>query len=473
MHWLSQAPHHWYYTAPFLPQTGKSGAKTRLGNPSESARGTLTKQLKDFCGARLVGPSKFKMPMNLIMMGRPIKTGDITVIIHHDFNQEVSWSNDGRINNIAANKTGTRVEVAIPMTDTQPETASEGSAFFHDRLVAIDLGERGFSWAVFDCSSQDEIANGSRKVSSIRNVAQRSEKYRKKDQSRIKFGVRYANRLADIRKEAIGDVCATIVSLMEEYRAFPVFESYMGNAGSPELQIIYASVKDHFMAVAGNPTANNRRKTYWWGFDKLEHPYLVQYVWDQTKGVFKDKTKPLFLYPGQTVNGARSSLIHYKCGGDPIAALYKLPEKDPVHIARPGIVTLDTGENLMIRRAPIDQDFADDGSMYNELLEIWPLRVITEKDNTERHARWRKEQRRIKRHVGTIVPIDPGQYTRDQIIAMARKAMRQPSKHANSKDTKQAWYHCLFVDCGETYHADENAARVLGKRFLNDKCRKI
>jgi hypothetical protein len=66
------------------------------------------------------------------------------------------------------------------------------------------------------------------------------------------------------------------------------------------------------------------------------------------------------------------------------------------------------------------------------------------------------------------VSIESGPYGINDIIKIAKENLRQPPISKQSRDTSVSVYHCLYVDCKKVYHADENAAKNIGRRFLEE-----
>jgi len=57
----------------------------------------------------------------------------------------------------------------------------------------------------------------------------------------------------------------------------------------------------------------------------------------------------------------------------------------------------------------------------------------------------------------------------DELRSLVNKQLRQPQVSTRSKDTTQSVYLCVFEDCGNRIHADENAAINIVRKWVDFK----
>ena len=112
----------------------------------------------------------------------------------------------------------------------------ESTAFpWADRFIAIDQGEAGIGYAVFDARSGELIhdaegnqQSGAIAIGSIRRLIDRVRKHRHADMKKGLFKSQ-SRDLQEMRKAVVGDACHIIESLCHHYKAFPVLESNLKN----------------------------------------------------------------------------------------------------------------------------------------------------------------------------------------------------------------------------------------------------
>lgn len=428
--YLQQAPHDWYYV-PGFAQT----AKTPGWLVVDGKKGSASKTSQATVAGRLVGPPSYKTELDRLLENpRQVSFGDITLIVDQEYRQRVTTDSNGHIKPVLETGTMT-LSVAIPLS---MEPAEPKDFPYADRVVAIDQGEVGIGFAVYDVKSGSLVASGHRRIPSIRRLIGKAKSYRKTKQKAQKFQQRFDSTLFNMRENVVGDVCSVICQLMHAYRAFPVLESQVGNleSGSRQLDLVYKAVTARF-CYSDVPAQNAERKAYWLGSDRWKHPYLQGEAWEDGKK--SGKRKPLSLYPGARAPTAGTSQQCSYCRRNPIRELWSLKESGTksLEVGRNGTVSLPSGMIALNQRS-------DDTAVF-------------------KRARRRNERAPLDR------PLEAGLYAMEYILPTARLNLRQPPTSRQSRDTTQSVYQCLYVDCGKRDHADENAARNIGKRFLTEK----
>jgi hypothetical protein len=292
---------------------------------------------------------------------------------------------------------------------------------------------------VLDVRTREVIASGSRRIPSIRRLIQKAKQYRTVTQKSQKFQQRFDSTMFVMRENVVGDVCHVICELMHAYKAFPVVESQVGNleGGSRQLDLVYKAVTARFV-YSEVPAHGTERKSFWMGGDRWEHPYLLSEAWEDGKK--SGKSKPLSLFPGARAPTAGTSQQCSECRRNPIRELRDVEASGTKHLeVSSGRVVLPGGTLRLF--------------------------VPTE-DVSEQRAAWRRNER--------LAPSRPVTHPRmpiGDVISLARRNLRQAPKSRQSRDTTQSTYQCISAACGNRMHADENAARNIGRRFLEEKVR--
>ena len=386
-------------------------------------------------GGRLIGTPSYKSELDKLLLAEGRTTfGDVTLIFDQEYDQTVVLSSDGTSSpKLVPGKITT--SIAIPLTiDAATKTAFP----YPDHVVAIDQGEAGIGFAVLDVRTRTVIASGGRRIPSIRRLINKAKQYRISGQRPQKFQQRFDTTMFVMRENVVGDVCHVICELMHAYKAFPVVESQVGNleGGSRQLDLVYKAVTTRF-TYSDIPAHGTERKSYWMGGDRWEHPYLLSEAWEDGKK--SGKKKPLSLFPGAKGPTAGTSQQCSHCKRNPIRELRDIEEtgRKTVDIKWGGIVELKTGRIALLTASDVSAD--------------------------HQAARRRNERLPPSR------PVPEGTLKTTDAIAVARRCLRQAPRSRQSNDTTQSTYQCLYVDCGIRMHADENAARNIGRRFLEEK----
>ena len=331
--------------------------------------------------------------------------------------------------------------------------AADKGAEFHDRLVAIDLGERGIGYAVFDIPKALEeecdddplkirpLKTGTVAVSSIRALIRAVGRHRGRAQPMQKVRDAHSRALEKRRKNVIGDVCHEIDSLCAQWRAFPVLEDGVQNleSGGQQLKLVYGSVLHRYARVDNVEAHQKARREHWFTGTAGEarrkkpveaewpHPYLT----DQNG-------RSTTLYPGQAVPAAGTSQQCSVCGRNAIRLLREKP-------------------NLRLTFRNGEADLTDGAALF--------LYEKAEWDSAQR-----RQFRRRKIRPALNRPLN-GVRRADELSALVKRNLRRPPESTRSPDTAQSRYHCVFVGCRAELHADINAAVNIGRKLLGKMSR--
>lgn len=429
--YLMQSPHQWAYRL-----DTRATVSQREGVTLEKSK--LAKRVAAHTNAfPLIGPSSFKNVLDRFLTepGR-FSAGDFTLIIDNAFRQQVRFDAAG-MPDVQIEDLGYTASVAVPVTETAP--ASQEGFPLADRYVAIDQGERGIAFAVFDARTGDLQETGTVVVPSIRNLIKAAARYRRRGQPTQKFQQRFDSTLFVMRENVVGDVSHAIINLMRKYKAFPVLEGTVRNleGGSKQLELVYKTLSGQFLysETAAHKTA---RKAYWAGADQWVHPYLMQR--ERKEGAYTGKIKPLNLFPGASGPTAGTSQACSQCGRNPYEDVRQLKDADvaEVIVQEGGHVDLPSGR-IRLMRAP----------------EPWSKEA--------KACRSRNERSQL------TLPITARKLSLADLNAVIRRNLRRPHPSLQSRDTTQSRYHCVYCDCAHTLHADVNAAINIGRRFRGER----
>lgn len=429
--YLMQAPHDWKY---FLGY----GATADNSEPGFQCDKQKCHRYKENHGGlvRLVGPSSFKGWLDKAMLTDEAEIGDMTLIIDQRMRQEIAQVPAGI--EIKLSPDGGSISLACPLTEKFPKGEPK---FILDRFVAIDLGEVGIGYAVYEADGFDLIESGSIPIRSIRNLISAVNRHRTAKQPQQKFQSSYNPLLAQMRANAIGDTLGVVDGLMEQFNAFPIFESSVGNfeRGANQLKMVYESVLKNY--VFSNIDAHKAaRKHHWCGGEKWAHPTFETREVTET-GEETGKTKPLNLFPGASVHPAGTSQTCSKCKRNPIKMIYQALDSNKRHvfIANDRFeYALPSGDSIFLFRPPKLSDQARRFGRRQKLNRL-PTSKVREK------------------------------YVGEEMLRATRQCLRFRQESARSKDTSQSRYRCLFTDCGHEMHADQNAAINIGYKWYKEK----
>jgi hypothetical protein len=436
--YLMQAPHDWYFHLGF-GGTEKHGVRAASKASSKSRKEAgmpyqfeLTKAGNFPHLARIIGPSSYKNRFDQILAKGANRIGDMTLVVEAEYQMTAALRDDGSIDT----KLQTPVlkpYVSIPLTDAQDYVPIK-EEFYH-RFVAIDLGERNIGWACFDIDSQTCIESGKIRLRSMLNLLRREKTGGKPHKQ--KFKQRFGTVLEELRENVIGDISHVVIGLMAHFNAFPVFESEadLERGSSSQLKRVYGAVLDRF-TFSSVPAHKIARQAFWMGADLWPHPDLQ--VWKGEAG--KRKADRLNLFPGTSVHPAGTSQTCSCCGRNPIKAIWNAVDGKTtrkLHVEK-GRFRVDDGE-LILKKKPVLTDH--EYRMYKKRKQRVPL----------------------------VDPIPTNTYVASELLRIAKHNLRQPNNSMQSRDSSVSQYHCLYTDCGETLHAEINAAINIGRKWLTGK----
>ncbi|MNC06411.1 hypothetical protein D3C75_539220 [compost metagenome] len=472
---LRQSPHDWVFLID----------KKEFGEPKTFDGLTFTK-VKGFLGTqanavpankpmaslaiRLCGTSQRKGLLDRQLVG-DVKVSGITLNFDVALKHEVSLaiiSGLPQITNVSNSIDQCSVVVATPLAIKELESTAFPWA---DRFIAIDQGEAGIGYAVFDARSgeliQDAEGNqesGAIAIGSIRRLIDRVRKHRHTDMKKGVFKSQ-SRDLQEMRKAVVGDVCHIIESLCHHYKAFPVLESNLKNLnqGAKEVDRIYKAVSNTYMPGEFGVKAHlSARKNHWKGGSFWVHPYLQEHG-HRTEMEMKmepggeeantrkrknakpekpGKLVPLKLYPGSGVQSHGTSQTCSCCRKNPID-LVKLARLDDIAIKTISLA----GKRYF--NAEVNGCALMLGEVFDAELRA-SLEIAVSKG------------RSIEK-------------TREMLIRVLKRNLRRPS--GSGSDTRQSWYICAFTDCkmgkivnGQCgMHADENAAINIGRKWYDSR----
>jgi hypothetical protein len=332
-----------------------------------------------------------------------------------------------------------------------PSCLCDGEALpIFDRAVAIDLGEVGVGYAVFDVKTKEVIAQGSKRLPSVAKLPKMVRKGRKNRQPRQGYKQVFSTRLVEARAHAVGELKFFIDNLMNEYQAFPIFESSVPNlqSGSREIETVYKNLMQYY-TYSSVSAHKSERVSNWLSADRWEHPYLQVQEKVEKKGKFVIKTdrkgnpiyKKLNLFPGATVNPAGTSQVCSCCGVNIINDIrnhFTQTKEKTVFVDANGCFEVGGHKFVVEKRFTFDD---------------LPEAEAKDLHRRNRRSPWGKKYR-------------AGNYSKSELLRMARMHLRRPHDNLRSKDTSQSQYHCLNADCQHHMHADENAAVNIGVKWL-------
>lgn len=186
---LHQLPHNWYYPMPFA-QTG-SGAPVKVlafDKKSQSVRKTSLEVL-----ARLVGPSVQKGRLDAFLLKPGTSVGDMTLLVDQRMTQRLDKDR------VSLEEAERIYSLAMPISEMLGSASTTQQKPF-SRIVAIDQGEMGLGYAVFDLDDAgngmaEPIALGMVRIPSIRRLINSVRQYRHKGQKIQKFNQNESVRL--------------------------------------------------------------------------------------------------------------------------------------------------------------------------------------------------------------------------------------------------------------------------------------
>jgi len=428
--YLRQSPHDWKYALGY-------GASSVIAEPGFKCDKTVPRKYADSHTGlvRLVGPSSFKEWLDKAMLTKEAEIGDLTLIIDQRVKQSVQQTDTGIV--VVTEPVGGLINLAVPLTELLPKGEPE---FILDHFVAIDLGEVGIGYSVFKVDGFKLVEFGSIRIRSIRNLMGAVDRHRRLRQPQQKFQASYNPLLSQLRQNAIGDTLGVVDGLMEQFNAFPIFESGLENLerGNRRLKVIYESVIKYY--TFSNVDAHKAaRKHHWCGGEKWPHPTLR--TWEYEKGEKTGNNKQLNLFPGASVRAAGTSQTCSKCQRNPIKEVYgmlNVNSKTVFKADAEGKYMLDSGWSIYL--------YATQKLSAKEL-----------KDTRRRKLNRQPTEKLMDEFKG------------HEMVEAIKRCLRFKQKSSRSKDTSQSRYRCLYSDCGHSMHADENAAINIGLKWVREK----
>lgn len=442
---LRQLPHDWCYELPFISK-GKTETETEvLKVAKDGAAGTkIAVAMVAKAGlARLIGPSSLKSRLDAMLIDSSIAVGDMILLVDQPVRQGMECGK------VKLEEEAPILTLAIPMA-LRANKSDEASPKPFTRIVAIDQGEAGLAYAVFNLSDwgksdANPIAAGTFPIRSIRRLIRGVRHYRQKGQSVQKFNQRFDSTMFTLRENVAGDVCGVIEGLMSRFHAFPILENEVRNlaSGSKQLALVYKMVNARFLF--SDVDMQNAERISWWcgagcwmpeGFFREVPPEEAK-----KKGtrIIGGKTfKPLRIFPGAGVRAAMTSRICSHCGRNVFDLLSQARDNGvrKVHVDAGGEVQLGS-ETLKLYSRPSEE--------------------------ASRAARRRNER------ADWTEPMPESDLNLDALTKRIKENLRRPPRSRQSRDTTQSRYFCVFKDCEWNrtgYHADVNAAVNIGRRFL-------
>lgn len=455
---LKQLPHDWCYELPSY-QANDSVFNTYTKVKAEKKKikfSNVSHSKPNPHLMRLIGASSYKNILDnyLTKAEQGFSFGTAEVVLTLSYNQTVGYEND-EIRLSVDESPQAKLSINLPVNEV-----FDNETVQFDKCVAIDLGEYGIGYAVFDIHTGDLITSGTKNIPAIRRVKTKATKYRNTQQKTSKFKTNFNDTMMRVRKNAVGDVRNYINTLMKEYNAFPVFEYSVGNfeSGGNQLKVIYQSILNYY-CFSSTDAHKNLRSGYW-NIRKSKEIDLLVY-----KSVFNDsytdiadksKTEELKLHPGVQVSPAFTSQTCSNCNRCATLELKnKYNDMDKL-IIDAGVVSLSSGKIKLYQRDESDA--------------VLRKRIMQQS----------KEQKKgmdIKMRSEWTTPIPSDTVAVRELKGIIKRNIRRSPLYKQSKDTTQSRFFCPYVDCAyhqrtDDYsringvHADENAAVNIGRRFL-------
>lgn len=464
---LHQLPHDWCYELPLKDASltkGKKGDDPTLLDAilvaKEGAKGTQLSARKVSSNrlARLVGPSLHKERLNQLLLDSRTTVGDMTLLADQEMSQNINLAEAM----LSRGKLEFSLAVPISTPALQPSRMQSGdigkksSVLPFKRVVAIDQGEAGFAFAVFNLDEAGNawaqpIAQGIVHIPSIRRLIRAVRGYRKGRQGLQKFNQRYDSTMFTMRENVAGDVCGAIAGLMSRYSALPVLEYQVSNLanGGKQLELVYKMVNARFIAdkIQAHET---ERVSWWYGGKGWTIPGYWQEVGADYAAAQKNKKsveilekdgrfyRRLYVSPGTAVNARWTSRICSQCGCNVSELIEKAQE------AGMKTATLDRNGEV---------------TLFDQTLRLYK----------RPSASASKDARRRNERADWLEPMADVTLSLDDLHKVARSNLRRPPKSLQTKDTTQSRYFCVFKNCAchnQEQHADINAAINIGRRFL-------
>ena len=433
VHALRQIPHDWYLAVGFAGAQGE----VRTGLPlAQCPLGSEGAAIGRHSGVlRLVGPGTRKAQLDRLLVDQRISVGDPTLVLEWRFGQ--TFRLDAQRNRFSLERRLLRGDLfaSLPFSDASD---LDDRVSLVDRMLAIDLGSRGFSWALFDLGAHYEnaagprgrgavpglLATGTEYVPAMRALARAAARAGSGSLSRARRGA--AQRIERLHVHAVADTCRMLELLCARFEAFPVLESLRGafDGGAP-LTYAYSAIVRRY-SYSALPSHQRERSQHWFGGEQWTHPYLHSRGGREgLPGRRAARPRPVHLFPGASVDPSGTSQTCPRCERNPISALRAL--RGSWSPGQQGRIAVADG-TVRIGRGRVDDGRANIASRRRS--EDWG------------------EGARVDRH-----------------IVQAKASLRVAIAGGGDKTL----YRCLYEDCGCTGDADEFAAINVGRKFLADR----
>lgn len=324
-----------------------------------------------------------------------------------------------------------RVELHSVLIQEPAEREDYDSAYL-ERLVGIDLGERGIGFSVRELSvigddvASQVIERGFVPIPALKRLINSVDNYRRKTQACAHIRRHHVD-YSKLRKATAGHVIAAIKALMIEFKALPVLEADVVNlsSGSSFLKLVYDLVVSEF-TYQNVKTVDKVRENTWLG-SYITHPNFQQVTINE-KG--KETIKPFNLFPGTAVNAAGTS---QECSCCHVNAIKRVRDAAANEFA------IEKGGQLVV-----DDDLT---------LRLFSPTAITNPDSG-------------MEFMGKCI------IKKDKLLAHMRKSLRTGKMNKRSKDTSVSQYHCFNAACTHNHpakkiHADVNAADNIVRRKIS------
>ena len=467
---LREMPHNWHYKVgknyPQLTPATEENLKPLVDENNlldglveikskKASHKTAKNDRKPRDYVRLAGPSRYKGWLDKALLPdaqQRTAFGDTSLIIEEEYQQSLQ---DG---GLRADYRKTRLQAAVVCKS--PAIKRRDRFPYASRFIAIDLGERGIGYAVFDAPDSNNAAEvapqtiGHVAVPVLRHLIKRVDHHRRRKQPRQRFQSNLNTSLQQMREAAIGELAGVLDGLMHHYEAFPVFESTVGGfeSGANMLKMVYGSILQLYLF--SNVDAHKaKRAKHWMSGAKppmWEHPFLVRSDGEKLK-----------LHPGVCVSPAYTSQICSQCDKNPADVIRKRKEQNEkielVTDAR-GVVSLGADKIYIYggREAKKKTD--------NKLPSFGKLAV-------NRHfADWDELSRHVKdmlRHK------PPAKQSKDTGQSSYLSPFVEVQQNLRNWDIAKLHAHCMFRRNGLVFmHADVNAAVNIGRKWWRNKIAK-
>lgn len=456
-HLLRQLPHDWCYClASYNDGEYKHGVK--IGKNAKLSNGFYNKKNQNLI--RLIGASSYKNIIDdyLLKTSDGFSFGTMEVVLKLKYNQQVNYcKDDDNISITIDNNSDAKLSLNLPVNEVFKDNSNNFKNI--KNCLAIDLGEYGIGYAVFNIENKKLIKSGTKTILAIRRVKTKANKYRNTQQNTNTFKSNYNNTMELVRKNAVGDVRNYINTLIEKYNAFPVFEHSVGNfeSGGNQLKTIYQSILNYY--CYSDIEAHKSLRSGYWNLKKSTETNINVYDntlnADYTDVDNKDRQEKLKLHPGTQVSAAYTSQICSCCKKCVRLELKNNYNDTDKLLVKNGKIELSNG-TIKLYKKPFNKGYSKE------------LRKQSMNDKQGIDIKMRKQW---------TVPIDDQEIKVKDLYKILKSNMRRSNLSMQSKDTTQSRFFCPYTDCKnhqkkDKYgringvHADENAAKNIGERFL-------